>query len=122
MFVQIAPRDTGPRNLENPIQNETMIPRTAAAAGTTLDHERLQARPFRIAQQASDQGSLLKSVIESDTTAIWNLLCQHVLDFVELLPCHCDWCRLRSPRNVGVAVVSIRDRLRLQTDPMVGQA
>jgi hypothetical protein len=79
MFVQVAPRDTGPRNPENPIQNKTMIPRTPAAAGTTLDHERLQARPFRIAQQASDQGSLLKSHIESDTTAVGNPLCQHVL-------------------------------------------
>jgi hypothetical protein len=79
MFVQVAPRDTGPRNPEDPIQNKTMIPWTAAAAGTTLDHERLQARPFRIAQQASDQGSVLKSHLESDTTAVGNPLCQHVL-------------------------------------------
>jgi hypothetical protein len=79
MLVQVAPCDTRSRNPENPIQNKAMVSRTAAAAGTTLDYERLQAGPFRVAQQASDQDSFLKSHLESDITGEGYPLCQHDL-------------------------------------------
>jgi hypothetical protein len=48
MVMQIAPRDPCPRNPENPIQNKAMVPRATPAPGASLDHKRLQARPFLI--------------------------------------------------------------------------
>ena len=70
MLMQVAPGNTRPRNPENPIQNKTMIPRTTAAARTSLDHEWLKTGPFLVAHQTPDHGSLLKSHLESETTPV----------------------------------------------------
>ena len=80
MLMQVAPGNAGSRNPENPIQNKAVIPWTPPTAGTTLDHERLKTGPFLVAHQSSDQDSLPKSHLESDTAAFGNPLCQHFLD------------------------------------------
>ena len=79
MLMQVTPGDTRSRNPENPIQNKTMIPRTPPTARTAFDHEGLKAGPFLVTHQTPDQGSLLKSYLESDTTPFGNPLCQHLL-------------------------------------------
>jgi|TARA_R110002124_G_C8667108_1_gene490864 hypothetical protein len=62
MFVQIAPGYSRPRNPENPIQNKPMIPRAPSASRTALYHKWLQAGPFFVAHQTSDQNSLLQKL------------------------------------------------------------
>jgi hypothetical protein len=79
MLMQIAPCHAGPRNPENPIKNKAMVPWSATASGTALDHERLPPCPFFVAQQSTDQGSFLKNYLESDTTLVEYPLCQHLL-------------------------------------------
>ncbi len=63
MLVQVAPRNTRPRNPEYAIQNKAMVPGTAATPRTTLDHERLKAAPFFVAHQTTDQGRLPKATL-----------------------------------------------------------
>jgi hypothetical protein len=79
MFVQIAPRNTGSCNPENPIQNKAVVPRAPTAARTTLNYKRLKTVPFLVAHQTSNHGSLLKSHLESEITRVGNPLCQHNL-------------------------------------------
>jgi hypothetical protein len=79
MFVQVAPGYARPGYPENPTQNKAMISRTPPAARTALDHEWLKAGPFLVAHQTPDQDGLPKSHLESDTHALGNPLCQHVL-------------------------------------------
>ena len=79
MLVQVAPGNAGSCDPENSIQNKAMIPRTAPAARTALDHERLKTSPFFVAHQTPDQDGLPKSHLESDTHPLGNPLCQHVL-------------------------------------------
>ena len=80
MFVQITPGNAGSRNPENPIQNKAMIPRATATARTPLNHEWRKTRPFLVAHQTPDHGSLPKSHLESELTPLGNPLCQHLLD------------------------------------------
>ena len=63
MFVQVAPGNARPRDPENPIKNKAMVPRAASAASTALNHKRLQTRPFFVAHQTPDQGSLPKATL-----------------------------------------------------------
>ena len=79
MLVQIAPSDARPRNPENPIQNKPVVPRATAAPGPALDHKRLKAGPFLVAHQTAYQNGLRKSHVESESEAVGNPLCQHVL-------------------------------------------
>ena len=79
MLVQVTPGNTRPGNPENSIQNKAVIPRSPPAACTALNHKRLKTGPFLIAHQTTDQGSFLKSYLESELTRFGNALCQHGL-------------------------------------------
>jgi hypothetical protein len=79
MLVQIAPRDTRPRNPENPIQNKPMVPRAAPASGPPLNNEWLKTGPFLVAHQTTNQDSLPQSYLESEITRVQNPLSQHIL-------------------------------------------
>jgi hypothetical protein len=79
MLVQIAPRDTRPRDPENPIQNKPMVPRAAPAPRSALDHKGLKALPLLVAHQTTNQESLPQSYLESEITRLENPLCQHIL-------------------------------------------
>ena len=68
MLVQITPLGTSAGEPEYAIQNKTMILRASSAARTALDHEGLKTGPFLIAHQTTDQGSFLKSYLESELT------------------------------------------------------
>jgi hypothetical protein len=63
MLVQVAPCDACSRYPEYAIQNKAMVPRTPATSGPSLDHERLEAVPFFVAHQSTDQGSLPKATL-----------------------------------------------------------
>ena len=82
VLMQVAPGNACPRNPENTIQNKAMIPRASPAARAALDHEWLKPGPFFVTHQTPDQGSLLKSYRESETTQFGNPLCQHNLAII----------------------------------------
>jgi hypothetical protein len=63
MLMQVAPRDTRPRNPEYAIQNKAMVPGAPTTSGTSFDHERLKAAPLFVAHQTTDQGSLPKATL-----------------------------------------------------------
>ena len=79
MFMQVAPRNAGAGNPENPIENEAVVPWATPAARPSFDHERFKPRPFLVAHQTPDQGSLPNSHLESDAQPLGNPLCQHDL-------------------------------------------
>jgi hypothetical protein len=63
MLMQIAPRNTRPRDPEYAIQNKAMVSWTPATPRASFDHERLKAVPFFVAHQTTDQGGLPKATL-----------------------------------------------------------
>jgi hypothetical protein len=107
MLVQVAPGYAGACNPENPVQNKPMISRTPPAARSSLDHERLKTRPFLIAHQTPDQGSLPKSHLESDTHPLGNPLCQHGL-------------AMRSPPRIARIAISVPSSRKISSASGIG--
>jgi hypothetical protein len=66
MIRQIAPRDAGPRNPENTIQNTAMVLWAPPPARPTAHDEGLKTGPFLIAHQSTDHGSFSQSYLESE--------------------------------------------------------
>ena len=79
MIGQIAPRDTGPRNPENAVQNKTMVLRAVSPTGHAAHNERLKARLFLNAHQSTDHGRFSKNYIESETCRFGNPVYPHDL-------------------------------------------
>ena len=89
--MQVAPGYTRSRDPKNPIQDKAVISWAPSAARTALNHERLKIGPFLIAHQTTDQGSFLKSYLESEPTRFGNPLCQHALDELDWSACALDF-------------------------------
>ena len=69
MLMQVAPRNARPRNPENPIQNNTMVPRATTTARAALNHEWFKAGPFLVAHQTPEHDKHLVPI----TIALINL-------------------------------------------------